>query len=262
MQILYTHTQTHSRPTCMHNPHVLVFFEGEWGRISTPACACVRVCSSIPQWCFCYPYQGHTASREWQSLPMKGLPGPGRALCVCVCVKEVERERVREALKWWTDCVPECTRMCVQYVCVRVCTSMPGLDQCSAWLSCHSSLLMRGTRRGGKAWWRHGQVEPTESSTQDDGKPVALINWLWLVSQAPAYHYPSATVFWANHNKSERGNNQEGPLLKKRNRETRVSLSVKTVLRGSPGTAAVGNSAFENKLQFTQSSLSLPPHMY
>lgn len=44
---------------------------------------------------------------------------------------------------------------------------------------------------GGKAWWRHGLVEP-ESSTQDDGKAMALINWLWLVGWALVNHYPCA----------------------------------------------------------------------
>lgn len=130
-------------------------------------CVSDRVCSSIPQWCLCYPYQGHTASCEWQSLAVKRLLGPG-PVCVCECV--------------WKRC-----RL------VFVCTSMPSLDQRCAWLYRHSSPLMTGTRQSGKALWRHRRVGSSGSSSQDDRKAMALINGLSLVSQAFDNHYSTAS---------------------------------------------------------------------
>lgn len=126
-----------------------------------------------------------------------------------------KRQRRGSEEKWCADwawqrkCIIQRVTLCA----VRPCSSVPCLDRCSAWLCCHSSPLTKGTRDDGKARWRHRQVKLAKSSAQGDGKVIALIKWLWLVSGAFVNHYPSAIVSRVNHNKPVRGDNQEAPLL-------------------------------------------------
>lgn len=153
--------------------------------------------------------------------PWKGSwenPGPGsRVWREKETGQEPKKRQQREVMHWLSLATrvrysardPVCARMCA----ARPCSSVPCLDRRSAWLCCHSSPLMKGTRDDGKARWRHRQVELAKSSTQGDGKVIALIKWLWLVSGAFVNHYPSAIVPRVNHNKLVRGDNQEAPLL-------------------------------------------------
>lgn len=113
-----------------------VFFGGRL-REDFKSSQCVCVCQwegSIPQWWFCYPYQGHVASCEWQSLTMKGLLGLGWSLCVCVCACERARHGTRQRSDGVTVSVNESAFLCVwkngSAVCAWACVCVqehPGL---------------------------------------------------------------------------------------------------------------------------------------
>lgn len=129
------------------------------------------------------------AGYEWTPA---NRPGP------CVC-REKETGRLQERRHWSDELIVPVNisasymwpwHECVHCKCVCVCSRMASLEQCSVWLWCHSSPLMKWMRWGGRAWWRRRWVIPAKSSTQDDGKAMGLSNGHELVNCAFVNHQP------------------------------------------------------------------------